>query len=106
MAAGGDVLFQCLEELRDLRQQVHEGESRTAEQLNRVKEDVGVLQRSVSTLAGNLSTLADGVHFTRQTHERYFDKIGRTLNVFADLQSRNRDQLDDHERRLKLLENR
>ena len=106
MAAGGDLLMQCLEELRELQHEVKEGQGRTEDQLTQVKQDVGLLQRTVNALAGNLSTLADSFHNTKLTHERYFDKIGRTLNMLAEQQLQNRDLLDDHERRLRVLEKR
>jgi hypothetical protein len=106
MAAGGDVLMQCLRDVRELQQQVQAGDGRTAQQLTQIKEDIGDLQRSANALAGSFSTLAAHTDTTRLNHERYFDRIGRMLNVLAEQQLDTRGTLDDHERRLRLLEER
>ncbi len=106
MATGRDVLMQCLQEVRELQQQVQEGEERSAQQLTLVKEDVGELQKNVKTLAENVSTLADNADKTRLSHERYFNKIGRVLNMLAEQQLNTQGTMDDHEHRLRLLEKR
>lgn len=97
MATGGDVVLQLLRELRDLEQQVRAEYGRTEERLTQMQGHVEALVQGMSGLTGSFRS-------TKELHEQHFEKLGRTVNILADQQVQDREKLDDHERRIGMLE--
>ncbi len=115
MATGGDMVLQFLRELRDLQQQVQVENRRIDERLTGTEQRLTQMQlhlealietltRDVGGLKQDFSGLRESFRITKTLHEKYFEKLGRTVNMLAGHQLQDREKLDDYGRRIIVLE--